>query len=142
MSEQKSAWREQITKIIADRAYTLNYDDGVQSRFMPIKSENGQNTIEVLLETTHMGHPFDLTWFVKFGDDPSALMTFEIVSPEGGTVWNEKTHNPDKLRWDAHVIPVFIRGYFAGRETALKAAAQKAAEEKAAAEKAAPAAKS
>ena len=126
MSEQTSAWLEQIKKVIADRAYTLNYDDGVQSRFMPPKSENGQHTIEVLLETTHMGHPFDLTWFVKCGDDASTPIKFEIVSPEGGTVWSETTKNVDKLRWDAWVIPVFIRGYFAGRETALKAAAEKA----------------
>jgi hypothetical protein len=115
MSEQTSAWVEQIKKIIADRAYTLNYDDGVQSRFMPARTEGGQHVIEVLLETTHMGHPFDLKWLVTCGDDASAPIRFEIVSPEGGVVWRETHRSVDKLRWDAQVIPTFIRGFFAGR---------------------------
>lgn len=123
MSQEASSWVEQVKKVVADRAYTLNYDDGVQSRFMPVQSAEGTHTIEVLLETTHMGHPFDLKWFVKCGDDPSAPIEFEIVAPEGGVVWSDSLRSLDRLRADSQVIPVFIRGFFAGRAAALAAAA-------------------
>ena len=117
MSDSTPSWAEQVKKVIADRAYSLNYDDGIQCRFMPVKSESGSHTIEVLMETTHMGHPFDLQWFVKYGDDPSAGIRFELVAPasEGGLLWRDQYDSLDRLRKDALVLPVFIRGYFVGR---------------------------
>ena len=45
------AWADQVKKIVSDRAFTLNYDVGMQCRFMPVKSEQGAHTIEILMET-------------------------------------------------------------------------------------------
>ena len=120
-----SSWAEQVKKVVAERAYTLNYEDGIQCRFLPLKSEQGAHTIEVLLETTHMGHPFDLSWFVKCADDAAAGIRFELVAPagEGGMLWQDQYETLDRLRQDAQVLPVFIRGYFVGRSAAAAATA-------------------
>lgn len=123
MSETLSSWAEQVKQVIADRAYSLNYDEGMQCRFMPMKSEAGSHTIEVLMEMTHSGHPFDLSWLVRFGDDPSSGIRFELAAPptEGGTLWKDQYDSLDKLRADAQVVPVFIRGYFVGRKAVTNA---------------------
>ena len=123
MSDSPSSWAEQVKQVIATRAYSLNYDEGIQCRFMPVKSEGGSHTIEVQLEMTHSGHPFDLSWFVKYADDPSAGIRFELVAPpaEGGLLWQDGYDSLDRLRADAQVLPVFIRGYFVGRRSVLAA---------------------
>jgi hypothetical protein len=108
MSEATSSWADQVKKVISDRAYSLNYDVGMQCRFMPVKSEQGAHTIEILMETTHLGHPFDLQWFVRYAD-------------EGGLLWREDHQSLDRLRADAEALPVFIRGYFVGRNAVLAA---------------------
>ena len=117
MSEATTSWTEQVKRVVSERAYSLNYDVGMQCRFMPVKSEQGSHTIEILMETTHLGHPFDLQWFVKFADDPSGGIVFEIVVPpaEGGLLWHDQYDSLDRLRADARDLPVFIRGYFVGR---------------------------
>jgi hypothetical protein len=122
MSETaESSWLEDVKQVIAGRAYVLNYDDGMQCRFMPVKTEEGRHTIEVLMEMTHSGHPFDLRWFVRCGDDSFTPIEFEIVAPEGegGVLWHTEHRSLDQLRHDAQVLPVFIRGYFVGRSAAL-----------------------
>jgi hypothetical protein len=123
MSEATSSWADQVKKVISDRAYSLNYDVGMQCRFMPVKSEQGAHTIEILMETTHLGHPFDLQWFVRYADDPSAGIQFELYAPaaEGGLLWREDHQSLDRLRADAEALPVFIRGYFVGRNAVLAA---------------------
>jgi hypothetical protein len=77
------------------------------------------------METTHLGHPFDLQWFVKYADDPGAGIRFELVAPraEGGVLWNDQYDSLDRLRVDAEVLPAFIRGYFVGRNAALSTSA-------------------
>ena len=119
MSETTSSWAEQVKKVISDRAYSLNYDVGMQCRFMPIKSEEGSHTIEILMETTHLGHAFDLQWFVKYADQQSKGIRFQLVAPpaEGGMLWDEQYTTLDRLRADAEALPAFIRGYFVGRSS-------------------------
>jgi hypothetical protein len=125
MSEATSSWAEQVKKVVSDRAFSLNYEVGMQCRFLPVKSEQGSHTIEILMETTHLGHPFDLHWFVKYADDPGAGVRFELVAPpaEGGMLWHEQHDSIDRLRADAEILPAFIRGYFVGRSAAQSAAA-------------------
>lgn len=118
-----SPWRDEIQKVVADRAYSLNYEDGVQCRFLSPRSEEGTHTIEILLETTHSGHPFDLRWFVRHTDELAHGVQFEVVAPadEGGTLWQERCGSAAKLRASAQMILPFIRGYFVGRESASAA---------------------
>lgn len=120
-------WPEQVEKIVADRAYTLNYEDGLQCRFAPIRSEGGVHTVEIFLETSHSGDPFDLLWFVKCGDDASVPIRFEVVAPdaEGAVLWRDDFATLDRLRRNAEALPIFIRGYFAGRKAGLAAASAK-----------------
>jgi len=122
------AWADQVKKIISDRAFTLNYEVGMQCRFMPMKSEQGAHTIEILMETTHLGHPFDLQWFVRYGDDPSAGIRFELVAPadKGGLLWQDDFDALDRLRTDAEALPVFIKGYFVGRNSVAAAPVEQA----------------
>jgi hypothetical protein len=119
MSEGTSTWADQVKKVVSERAYSLNYDVGMQCRFMPVKSEQGSHTIEILMETTHLGHAFDLHWFVKYADDPSAGIQFELVAPadKGGLLWQDEYDSLERLRADAEALPVFIRGYFVGRSS-------------------------
>ncbi|MSR35715.1 MAG: hypothetical protein EXR95_03580 [Gemmatimonadetes bacterium] len=128
MSETPT-WPEQVKKVVSDRAYSLNYDDGVQCRFLPVKSEEGSHTIEILMETTHSGDPYDLQWFVKYADDPAAPIRFQLVAPEteGGVLWSDEYQSLDRLREAAQVLPVFIRGYFVGRRSAAAVGAAPAA---------------
>ena len=123
-------WAEQVKKVIADRAYSLNYDEGMQCRFMPVKSEAGSHTIEVQMEMTHSGHPFDLTWRTTHTDDPSGQIVFELIAPpgEGGTLWKDQYDSLERLRADAQVLPVFIRGYFVGRRSVAAATPAPAAQ--------------
>jgi hypothetical protein len=126
MSEDTTpSWAEQVKKVVSDRAFSLNYEVGMQCRFMPIKSDQGSHTIEILMETTHLGHPFDLQWFVRHGEDPAEGIGFELVAPpaEGGTLWSDRYDSLERLRTDAEILPAFIRGYFVGRSAALSAAA-------------------
>jgi hypothetical protein len=123
MSEGTSSWAEQVKKVVSDRAFTLNYEVGMQCRFMPMKSEQGAHTIEILMETTHFGHPFDLQWFVRYADDAAAGIRFQLVAPpaEGGMLWNDLYESLDRLKAEAEILPAFIRGYFVGRQAALSA---------------------
>lgn len=119
MSEQ-TAWPDQVRVALEDRAYSLNYSEGMQCRYKPLPDEAGIHTIEIFLETTHAGFPFDLTWRTRYSDDPAAGIDFELTAPtnEGGVLW--KVHHDTLLgfRQDAHAIPVFVRGFFVGRATA------------------------
>ena len=116
---EDNAWAEDVTKVVADRAYSLNYEEGMSCRFRPIPSEDGSRTIEVLLEMTHSGQAFDLTWLVKFTDSPDTGIQFELFAPSvgGGNLWTEYRGTVAELKEDAHALPVFIRGYFIGRNS-------------------------
>jgi hypothetical protein len=109
---------------LEDRAYSLNYVEGVQCRFRPLPDEGEKHAIEIFLETTHMGYPFDLTWITRYTSDPATGIDFEISAPEneGGSVWKAYHTTVLALRQDAHAIPVFIRGFFTGRALGLRAA--------------------
>ena len=122
------AWADQVKKIISDRAFTLNYEVGMQCRFMPMKSEQGAHTIEILMETTHLGHSFDLQWFVKYTDEPAGGIRFELVAPadKGGLLWREEHDSLERLRADAEALPTFIRGYFVGRNSVATASVAQA----------------
>ena len=116
---EDNAWTEDVTKVVAARAYSLNYEEGMSCRFRPIPSEDGSRTIEVLLEMTHSGQAFDLTWLVKFTDSPDTGIQFELFAPPvgGGNLWTEHRGTVAELREDAQALPVFIRGYFIGRNS-------------------------
>ena len=68
---------------------------------------------------THSGQAFDLTWLVKFTDSPDTGIYFELFAPPvgGGNLWTEHYGTVAKLRQDAEALPVFIRGYFVGRNS-------------------------
>lgn len=121
---QANPWSDQIKVALEDRAYSLNYAEGVQCRFRELPVENGLKTIEIFLETTHMGYPFDLTWLTRYTDDPTRGIDFELSAPadEGGLLWQAQHDSVQKFREDAHAIPIFIRGFFVGRATAPKPA--------------------
>lgn len=114
-----NAWTEDVTKVVADCAYTLNYEVGMSCRFRQLPSEDGSRTIEVFLEMTHSGQEFDLTWLVKFTDSPDAGIHFELFAPPigGGNLWVEHRGTVADLRADTRALPVFIRGYFIGRNS-------------------------
>jgi hypothetical protein len=126
MSEPNATnpWPDEIKVALEDRAYSLNYVEGVQCRFRPLPDEGETHAIEIFLETTHMGHPFDLTWITRYTNDPATGIDFEISAPEneGGLVWKAYHTTVLALRQDAQAIPVFIRGFFTGRALGLRAA--------------------
>jgi hypothetical protein len=123
MSEE-NAWIEQVKVALEDRAYSLNYNEGMQCRFRQLPLEGATRTIEILLETTHAGHPFDLIWLTRFTDDPAAGIAFDLSAPpnEGGVLWQAHHDTVLKFREDAHAIPVFVRGFFLGRAVAARIA--------------------
>jgi hypothetical protein len=116
---EDNAWTEDVTKVVADRAYSLNYEEGMTCGFRPIPSADGSRTIEVLLEMTHSGQAFDLTWLVKFTDSSDTGIHFELFAPPvgGGNLWTEHRGTVAELMEDAQALPVFIRGYFIGRNS-------------------------
>jgi hypothetical protein len=120
-AEAMSPWAAEVKETVAQRAYTLNYEDGVQCRVLPLQSENGRYAWEISLETTHAGQPFDLTWIVRWTDSESNGIELELIAPasEGGTLWHEAFVSVPHFSAAADVVPVFIRGYFVGREAAL-----------------------
>ena len=120
-AEVMSAWAAEVKETVAQRAYTLNYEDGVQCRVLPLKSEEGHHSWEISLETTHSGQPFDLTWLVRWTDSQAGGIELKLIAPdaEGGTLWHEAFVSVPHFSAAADVIPVFIRGYFVGREAAL-----------------------
>jgi hypothetical protein len=119
MSQPTETWADEVKETVARRAYTLNYEDGVQCRVLPFRKDEGWHISEICLEMTHAGHPFDLTWFVRWTDDPADAIHFDLVAPpaEGGTLWSEGFVGVPRFAAAAEVIPVFIRGYFVGRES-------------------------
>lgn len=118
-----NAWTDEIKLALEDRAYSLNYNEGVQCRFRFLPTEDPNRTIEIFLETTHSGHPFDLTWLIRYTDNPAAGIDFELIAPpqEGGMLWKAHHDTVLAMRHDAHAIPVFIRGFFVGRAVAVRA---------------------
>lgn len=123
MSEP-NAWIDQVTVALEDRAYSLNYNEGVQCRYRKLPMEGAIHTIEIFLETTHAGHPFDLTWLTRFSEDPGAGIDFDLSAPanEGGLLWRAHHDTVEAFRLDAHAMPVFVRGFFIGRAVAARVA--------------------
>ena len=120
MSEAKNAWVDDVKESVARRAYTLNYEDGVQCRVLTPRSEEERHTWEVALEMTHSAHPFDLTWSVHWTDSESDGIRLQLIAPEaeGGILWDEVFVGIARFSAASDVLPVFIRGYFVGREAA------------------------
>lgn len=124
MSEaQPNPWVEEVKEAVTQRAYALNYDEGVQCRVLPLRSQDGQHTWEIQLDMTHSGNPFDLTWLVYWSDHRSDGIRFELAAPPngGGVLWGQQLDSVDQLTRNGQVLPVFIRGYFVGRESVLQA---------------------
>jgi hypothetical protein len=126
MSETSTTntWTDEIKVALEDRAYSLNYVEGVQCRFRPLPDEGETHGIEIFLETTHMGYPFDLTWITRYTNDPTGGIDFEISAPEneGGSLWKAHHKTVLELRQDAHAVPVYIRAFFTGRALGVRAA--------------------
>ena len=120
MSEAINAWVDEVKEAVAQRAYTLNYEDGVQCRVLTPHSEEGRHTWQIALEMTHSGHAFDLTWSVRWTDSESDGIRFQLIAPEteGGILWDEIFVGVARFSAASDVLPVFIRGYFVGREAA------------------------
>jgi len=118
MTEGKT-WKDEVEKVVVDRACALNYEEGVQCSFMPTKSEDGAHTLELLLEMTHSDHPFDLRWMVRFTDTPSDAIPTELIAPEteGGTLTKHRHDSTARLEAEGHKLAPFIRGYFVGRSS-------------------------
>ncbi len=125
MSDE-NPWVDQVKTALGDRAYSLNYSEGMQCRYRELPLDGATRTIEIFLETTHAGHPFDLTWLTRCTDDPASGIDFDLSAPanEGGVLWQAHHDTLLGFRGDAHAIPVFIRGYFLGRAVAARIAEQ------------------
>ncbi|MGH7289549.1 MAG: hypothetical protein ACREI8_16185 [Myxococcota bacterium] len=121
MSTAKEPWADEVKEAVAKRAYTLNYEDGVQTRVLPLQSAEGRHVWELKLEMTHSGHEFDLTWFVRWTDAEIDGISFELVAPptEGATIWSEHFGSLPMFRAASDVLPVFMRGFFVGRESVI-----------------------
>ena len=130
-AEATNPWVEEVKQEVARQAYSLNYDDGIQCRVLPLRKEGDWHVWEIKLETTHSGYPFDLDWFVRWTDQPSDGVDFELVGTavQGGTLWHERFVGSQRFAMAAQVLPVFLRGYFVGRESASAQAAAEAAAE-------------
>ena len=123
MTEGKT-WKDEVEKVVVDRAYALNYEEGVQCRFMPTKSQDGAHTMELLFDMTHSGHPFDLSWMVRFTDTPGDEIRTELIAPEneGGTLTRHRHDSTARLEAEGRGLAPFIRGYFVGRSSVSPAA--------------------
>lgn len=112
-------WIEEVKQAVTRQAYSLNYDDGVQCRVLPLRQEGEWHVWEISLETTHSGYPFDLTWLVRWTELPSDGIDFELIgtAAEGGSLWHERFISTARFEAAAQVMPVFLRGYFVGRES-------------------------
>jgi len=119
MSDAKFTWAEEVKEAIAKRAYTLNYEDGVQTRVLPPESAEGRHSWELKLEMTHSGHEFDLTWIIRWTEDEGEGIQFELLAPptDGGRIWSEHFTSLPIFRSASDTLPVFIRGFFVGRES-------------------------
>ena len=119
MSDAKLTWADDVKETVAQRAYTLNYEDGVQTRVLPLQSAEGRHTWELKLEMTHSGHEFDLTWLVRWTDAEIDGIWFDLVAPpnEGATIWSEQFVSIPMFRAASEALPVFMRGFFVGRES-------------------------
>jgi hypothetical protein len=119
MSDAQFPWSDEVKEAVAKRAFSLNYEDGVQTRVLPLQSAEGRHNWELRLEMTHSGHEFDLTWRVGWTDVEDDGIWFELEAPpnEGATLWREQFTSIAMFRAAADVLPVFIRGYFVGRES-------------------------
>jgi len=126
MSDAQFPWSDEVKESVAKRAFSLNYEDGVQTRVLPLESADGRHSWELKLEMTHSGHEFDLTWWVRWTDDEAVGIAFELVAPptEGGTLWQETFTSIPMFRAASDVLPVFIRGYFVGRESVSRQPAE------------------
>lgn len=129
MSEGNS-WQDEVRQAVADRAYALNYEEGIQCRVMPStppegeegeegQEQQGPRTMEVYLDLPHGGHPFGLTWMVTYTDRSVDGIAMELVAPteEGGSLWQTHYATIDRFRTAAHGLPLFINGFFAGRDS-------------------------
>jgi hypothetical protein len=119
MSDTQLTWGDEVKEAVAKRAYSLNYEDGVQTRVLTPESAEGRHSWELKLEMTHAGHEFDLTWIIHWTDAEADGIQFELVAPttEGGTIWSEHFTSLPVFRAASDVLPVFIRGFFVGRES-------------------------
>jgi hypothetical protein len=126
MSDAQFPWSDEVKESVAKRAFSLNYEDGVQTRVLPPESAEGRHSWELKLEMTHSGHEFDLTWWVRWTDSEADGIAFELVAPptEGATLWQEKFTSIPMFRAASDVLPVFIRGYFVGRESVSRQPAE------------------
>lgn len=128
MTEPKNEpnpWVLSVQKAVGDRAYTMVYDIGFQCQVLPLRSDEGAHTMEIRIDMTHSGFPFDLTWRVSFTDRTADGIVHELLAPEhaGGSLWKQGYASVEELAPELAGLPFFIRGYFVGRETAAASAA-------------------
>jgi hypothetical protein len=126
MSDAQVTWSDQVKESVGKRAFSLNYEDGVQTRVLPLVSAEGRHSWELKLEMTHSGHEFDLTWRVGWSEIEAEGIWFELEAPptEGAMLWREQFTSISRFKAASDVISVFIRGYFVGRESVSRQPAQ------------------
>jgi hypothetical protein len=114
---QSKSFKTEVEELLAKQALALNYQYGMTSRIMPTESKEGSHTVQLLLDLTHSSLDFDMAFTVRFADDPSRGVFWELVAPDaaGGKVWQETQRSADDFRRAVAGLPYFVQGFFAGR---------------------------
>ena len=118
-------FKTEVEEALAKQALALNYEYGMTSRILPTETKDGTHTIQLMLDLTHSSLDFDLVFTVRFGDDPSRGVSWELAAPDGagGKVWEEVNRGAEDLRRAVTGLPFYVQGFFAGRAS-LGAAGQ------------------
>lgn len=115
--EQAKGFKSEIEEILAKQALALNYEYGMTSRIMATESAEGSHMIQLMLDLTHSSLDFDMVFIVRFGDDASGGISWELVAPDhaGGKVWADVHRGVDDFRKAVTGLPYYVQGFFAGR---------------------------
>ena len=115
--EQGKSFKSEVEDILAKQALALNYEYGMTSRIMATESAQGSHMIQLMLDLTHSSLEFDMVFIVRFADDASKGISWELVAPDnaGGKVWTELHRGIADFRKAVSGLPFFVQGFFAGR---------------------------
>jgi hypothetical protein len=115
--EQAKSFKSEIEETLAKQALALNYEYGMTSRIMATESAQGTHMIQLMLDLTHSSLDFDMVFIVRFADEPSKGITWELVAPDnvGGKVWTEVHRGLEDFKRAVAGLPFYVQGFFAGR---------------------------
>ena len=123
--DRPKSFKSEVEELLAKQALALNYEYGMTSRIMPTESKAGSHSVQLLLDLTHSSLDFDMAFTVRFADDASGGVSWELTAPEGqgGTVWHETQRSREDFRRAVVGLPFYVQGFFAGRASRDAAAA-------------------